>query len=118
MHRVTPIAMNWVAQADADGIAEFYAVTGMTILAASLCAESLDGGANTCNVDIQDDGTDVITALTANTAGTPGTWLTPAFGGTQTPVHIAAGSSVEVDLNLNAGTADFLLVLFVTLDEV
>ena len=58
------------------------------------------------------------TASAANTAGTPGTWLTPALGGSETPVHIAAGSDMEVDVNLDSDTVDATLVLYVTLDEV
>jgi len=121
MHRLVPIAFNLVGQADADGVIEFDMPVGMTILGVSLCAEAFTGTPTAFTVDIQDDGTDVITAIAASTAGTPGTWLTPALGGTEIPVHIAAGSDVEIDVNLSAGstpTADFAVVLYVTLDEV
>ncbi len=121
MHNLSMFTFAAEAQADADGVHEFYAVVGFTIWGASLCAEALTGSPTAFTVDVQDDGTDVITALAASTAGTPGTWLTAALGGSETPVSIAAGSSVEVDVNLTAGstpTADYTLVLFVTLDEV
>jgi hypothetical protein len=118
MHRLTPIAFYLQGQADADGVIEFDMPIGCTLIGASLCVEAYTGSGSTCNVDVQDDGTDVITALTANTAGTPGTWLTPALGGTETPVHIAAGSDIEIDVNLNSDTADLTIVLYVTLDEV
>lgn len=102
-------------QDDADGVIEFEALEDMTIVGASLCAEAFVGSPTGFNVDIQDDGTDVITALTADTAGTPGTWKTPHMGGTEEIVHIVAGSSVEVDVNLAEGstpTADFTLVIY------
>jgi len=118
MHKIVPLVFTLEAQADADGVIEFDVPVGMTILGVSLCVEEYSGSGSTANIDVQDDGTDVITAVTANTAGTPGTWYTPAFGGTETPVHIAAGSDVEVDLNLDSDTADFTLVMYVTLDEV
>jgi hypothetical protein len=102
-------------QADADGVVEFEALEDMTIVGASLCAEAFTGSPTAFDVDVQDDGTDVITALTASTAGTPGTWKTAHMGGTEDVVHIAAGSSVEVDVNLTAGsspTADFTLLIY------
>ncbi len=121
MQNLSMLTFTNEAQGDADGVHEFYAVIGLTILGASLCAEAFTGTPTAFTVDIQDDGTDVITALAASTAGTPGTWLTPCFGGSETPQHIAAGSSVEVDVNLTAGstpTADYTLALFITMDEV
>ena len=118
MQNLKPMVFTAEAQASGAGVHEFYAVIGMTILGASGCVEAYAASGTTFNFDVQDDGTDIITAVTANTAGTPGTWLTPALGGTETPVHIAAGSSVEIDINLDTGTADYTIVLFVTLDEV
>ena len=122
MHRLVPMVFTIEAQDDADGVIEFDVPVGMTILGVSLCAEAFTGTPTAFTIDIQDDGTDTaISALAASTAGTPGTWYTPALGGTNAPVHIAAGSDVEVDVNLAGGsspTADFTLVLYVTLDEV
>lgn len=121
MHNLTAMVFTVQAQDDADGVIEFDCPLGMTIWGASLCAEAFTGSPTAFTADIQDDATDVITAITASTAGTPGTWYTPCLGGTQIPVHIAAGSDVEVDINLAGGStpkADFTLVLYVTLDEV
>jgi len=118
MHKLDALVFNSENQADADGIFEFDVPVGMTIVGASLCVEAYTGSGSTCNVDIQDDGTDVITAITADTAGTPGTWYTPALGGSETPVKVAAGSDVEVDINLDSDTADFTLILYVVWDEV
>jgi len=103
------------AQDDADVVIEFEALEAMTIVGVSLCAEAFTGSPTGFNVDIQDDGTDVVTAVAANTAGTPGTWKSVHMGGSNAPVHVSAGSSVEVDVNLSGGTsptADFTLVIW------
>jgi len=121
MHNLSALVFTAEAQADADGVFEFDMPVGMTILGVSLCAEAFSGTPTAFTIDIQDDGSDVIAALAASTAGTPGTWYTSAFGGSEDPVVIAAGSDVEVDVNLTAGStpkADFTLILYVTLDEV
>jgi len=118
MHRIQMLVFTAEAQADADGVFEFDIPVGMTIWGASGCVEAYASSGTTFNFDVQDDASDVITAVTANTAGTPGTWYTPPFGGTETPVSLAAGSDVEIDINLDQGTADFTIVLYVTLDEV
>ena len=101
--------------ADADSVIDFEALEDMTIVGVSLCATVFTGTPTGFTVDIQDDGTDVIAAITANTALTPGTWKAVHMGGTNTAVHIAAGSEVEVDLNLTGGsspTAEFDLVIY------
>jgi hypothetical protein len=101
--------------ADADSVVDFSALEGMTVVGVSLCATVFTGSPTGFNIDIQDDGTDVITAIAANTALTPGTWKTPHLGGTETPVTIAGGSEVEIDLNLTGGstpTAEFDVVIW------
>lgn len=101
--------------AAADSVINFKALEAMTIVGVSLCATVFTGTPTGFTVDIQDDASDVIAAITANTALTPGTWLTPHMGGTETPVTIAAGSVVEVDLNLTGGstpTAEFDVVIY------
>ncbi len=118
MQNLKPMVFTSEGQADADGVHEFYAVCGMTIWGACGCVEAYTGSGSEFDFDVQDDGTDIITAVEADTAGTPGTWLTAALGGTETPVSVAAGSSVEIDINLDSDTADYTIVLFVTLDEV
>ena len=103
------------SQDAAEGVIEFESLEEMTIVGVSLCAEAFTGSPTGFDVDIQDDGTDAITGVAANTAGTPGTWKTAHMGGAQTPVSIAAGSSVEVDVNLTGGsspTADFTLLIY------
>lgn len=102
-------------QEDADGVIEFEALEDMTVVGVSLCAEAFAGTPTGFDVDVQDDGGDVITGVDASTAGTPGTWKSVHMGGSESAVHIAAGSSVEVDVNLTGGTsptADFTLLIY------
>ncbi len=116
---LVPLTFTLEAQADADGVVEFDAPCGMTIVGVSLCAEAITGSPSAFTIDIQDDGSDVITALAASTAGTPGAWYTPTFGGSETPVYVAAGSDVEIDVNFTGGstpTADFTAIIWALLD--
>ena len=87
-----------------DSVIDFSALEDMTIVGVSLCATVFTGTPTGCTIDIQDDGTDVIAAITADTALTPGTWKSVHMGGTEAPVHIVAGSEVEIDLNLAGGS--------------
>ena len=118
MNHLIALTFTAEAQATGAGVFEFQLPRNFTIVHVSLCVEAYASSGSTCNVDIQDDGTDVITAVTANTAGTPGTWEATHVGGTETPVTIAADSSIEVDLNLDQGTADFTLIILGLLGEV
>jgi hypothetical protein len=56
----------------------------------------LVGSAATETIDVQDDGTDVVTAHDISANG---------VGELATPVRIAAGSVIEIDLNLVGGTS-------------
>ena len=74
----------------------FYAPCDMTILYVT-ASPSVDDADLT--VDINDDGTGVITAVDASDLDVPGTWKSTAMGGTNAPVVIAAGSKVSLDAN-------------------
>ena len=50
-------------------------------------------------LDVHDDGSAIITALVCDDKEIPGRWISTHFGGTQTPVAIAAGSEITMDLN-------------------
>ena len=103
------------AQADADGVHTIQVPFGITIVGVTVCAEAFTGSPTGFNIDIQDDAADVITAVAANAAGTPGEWTSTHFGGSNDPVVVAAGSEVEVDVNLTAGsspTADYDITIF------
>ena len=50
-------------------------------------------------VDINDDGVAAISAVSCAVKATPGTWTSTHFGGTQTPVAVAADSVLSFDVN-------------------
>ena len=111
------VTFNFSAQAQAtgNGVHLLKVPFGMTIVAVALCAEAFTGSPTGFNIDIQDDTVDVITAIAANSAGTPGEWKSTHFGGGNAPVAVAAGSVVEVDVNLTGGTtptADYDVTIF------
>ncbi len=113
--RLVTFTFSSQAQADADGVHTLYTPLGLTLVGVSVTAEAFTGSPTGFNVDIQDDGADIVTAVAANTAGTPGTWLSTHLGGSETPIAIAAGSEVEVDVNLVGGstpTADYDVTLW------
>ena len=116
------VAINFSAQAqgDADGVHTLYAVRTLTIVGVTVCAEAFTGTPTAFDIDVQDDGTDVITAVAASTAGTAGTWLATHLGGTNDPVEVAAGSEIEIDVNFTGGsspTADYDVTLWCLLGE-
>ncbi len=72
------------------------AIKNLTIVAVAVSPNTDDAGAT---IDINDDGTGVITAIDCSDQNVPGTFLTPGFGGTNAPVAVAAGSLLSLDGN-------------------
>jgi hypothetical protein len=69
-------------------------------------------------IDIQDDGTDIVTGVDASDHDVPGEWITTHAGGAETEVRIAAGSEIEVDVNDGAAGNRFdVTLLFLTGEE-
>lgn len=117
--RLTMISFTLVDPADAGSISTlhyyFDAICDMTIVAVSAAPEKDDAGAT---IDIDDDGTNVISAIDASDANVPGTWKSTALGGgTNAPVHIAAGSKVSFDANNAAAATAFHVVVWALLGE-
>lgn len=111
------VTINFSAQAQvaANGVHGVTVPKGCTLVGVSMWVEALTGSPTNINIDIQDDGTDIITAGITLTAAGAGTWLTPTLGGTNTALNIASGSVVEVDVNFTAGstpTADYDITLW------
>ena len=75
---------------------------GGTIVYVSGAPFADDAGAT---MDINDDGTGVITAIAMATKAAPGEWISTHCGGTQAPVQVAAGSVISLDFN-NAAVAN------------
>jgi hypothetical protein len=81
---------------------------GATLVYASVSPHENDGGAT---MDIQDDGSDIVTAIDAAVHLVPGEWISTHCGGTETPVVIVAGSDLELDFNSAAATTRFDVIL-------
>ena len=92
----------------------FDAIFDFTIVGVSVAPEKDDADAT---LDIDDDGSNVITAVDASDADVPGTWKSTHVGGTNAPVHIAAGSKVSFDINSGAVATAFHVVLFILMGE-
>ena len=85
---------------------------GATLIYASVSPYADDSGAT---IDIQDDGSDIVTAIDASDHDVPGEWISVHAGGSETPVEIAAGSEIEIDVNAGAVANRFdVTLLFLT----
>ena len=73
--------------------ATFYAPCDLTIVYVSAAPSADDTGAT---LDIEDDGTAVIDDVDVSDADAPGTWKAVGYGGSETPVTIAAGSKISL----------------------
>ena len=63
-------------------------------------------------IDINDDGSAAIAAISCAVKATPGTWKSTHLGGAQTPVSIAAGSKISFDANDAAEDTRVMIVIF------
>ena len=104
------------AVAATDPLWEFTTPHGFTLVGLSLCGQSFAGSPTSWNLDIVDDGADVISAAASQTlAGSPGVWKSKHFGGAAEPVVVAAGSVVGVALNAVGGSSPTVSKLAVVL---
>jgi len=79
-----------------DNYAYMYAPCDLTVVYVSAATSADDTG---LTLDINDDGTGVITAIDCSDADAPGKWQSTQMGGSETPVKIAAGSKISFDAN-------------------
>lgn len=98
LEALAEIVFHLVTQADADGVSGAYVpkdfmLTGISVFAN---ATGITGTPTTATIDIQDDGTDIVTAQDVSSNGY--TELT-------TPLYIAAESVIEIDLNFSGGSS-------------
>ena len=105
--RLVPLSFFFAAVADVDGAWLQEIPFQCTIVAVDYTLHTVTGGPTGANIDIQDDTVDAITAiaLAAFTAGSKAEWLAKHMGGANDSVEVAAGSVLEIDLNLTGGTA-------------
>jgi len=82
---------------------------GSTLVYASAAPFADDTG---LTMDINDDGTAIVAALSCADKDVPGEWISTHCGGTQTPVAIAAGSEMTLDFNnaANANRVDVVML--------
>ena len=73
-------------------------------IALTIVAVSASPSANDADltVDINDDGSAAISAVTCDDQNVPGSWVSTHFGGTQTPVSVGADSVLSLDANAAA----------------
>jgi hypothetical protein len=93
------------------GVLETYFVLpfGATLVYASGSPSADDAGTT---LDLMDDGAACgPTALACAVAATPGEWISTHCGGAETPVEIAAGSVMSIDVNGSAAGVTFAIVL-------
>lgn len=83
-----------------------------TLVYASVSPREDDAEAN---IDILDDGTDIVTNIDASDHDVPGEWISTHADGTEDPVQIAAGSEISIDVNSAANGNRFdVTLLFLT----
>lgn len=88
---------------------------GATLVYASGSPSADDAG---CTMDLMDDGAACgPTALACAVAATPGEWISTHCGGSETPVEIAAGSVMSIDVNNAAVGVTFAIVLLFLVGE-
>jgi hypothetical protein len=96
--------------------AYFMVPFGATLVYVSGTPMTDDAG---CTLDVHDDGVAIIAALACAVKATPGEWISTHCGGSETPIAIAAGSEITVDLNaIEVGVRFDLQLLFLTGESV
>lgn len=114
--RLVSYTFNLFDPDDAAGLgnlcAYFMVPFGATLVYVSGTPMTDDAG---CTLDVHDDGAAIITALACAVKAAPGEWISTHCGGTETPVRIAAGSEITMDLNAIAVGVRFdVQLLFLT----
>jgi hypothetical protein len=99
------------------GVLETYFMLpfGATLVYASGAPAADDAGTT---FDLMDDTVACgPTALACAVAAVPGEWISTHCGGTETPVEIAAGSEMSIDVNGIAAGVTFAIVLLFLVGE-
>ena len=66
-------------------------------------------------IDVNDDGTGVISTVDCSDTDVPGTWKSTAMGGSNAPVQVAAGSVLSLDAN--SATSGTRVLVHIYADE-
>jgi hypothetical protein len=84
--------------AAALGDLDFYQNVPCDITIVYVCCASDTDDAD-LSIDINDDGAAGIAAISCPVKADPGEWISTHFGGSETPVYVAAGSELSFDAN-------------------
>jgi len=109
-----PIVFPGASAALGDNYAYFYAPCDLTIVYVTAAPSADDAD---LTLDINDDGSGAITAISCADADTPGTWKSIHMGGSNSPVTIAAGSKVSFDANDAANATQIIAYIFALTGE-
>ena len=110
-----PLSLSDPNEGSAASANEAYIVTpvGLTVVAVYASPMDDDAGAT---IDINDDGTGVITGVDASDHDAPGSWKSTHFGGSNDPVYIAADSEISIDANNAANGNRFDVIIWALTD--
>lgn len=92
----------------------FYAPCDLTIVEVQGAPSVDDAG---LTLDINDDGTAVVAAMSMADQNVPGRWRSKHVGGAEDPVTIAAGSLVSLDMNAAAANTRVLIYIWALTGE-
>jgi hypothetical protein len=116
-----PVVLNFTmvnpAEGGALGALDFYqnVPCDLTIVYVCAAADTDDTG---LTVDINDDGSGVITGIDAADKEDPGEWKSTHVGGTNDPVVVAAGSELSFDANNAANATTVHISIWALISEV
>ena len=96
--RLVPLSISagQTGQTLGDNFEYHLALKDLTVVGIEVSPTTDDSG---MTFDLNDDGTGVITGVSCADADSPGSWKSTAMGGSEDPVHIAAGSIYSYDVN-------------------
>jgi hypothetical protein len=98
-----------------DAFHYFTTLIAMTIVGVVATPSADDAG---LTLDINDDASAAIAAISCADADVPGTWKSTHFGGSETPVEVAAGSVISLDANNAAANTVLSVQIWALVGEV
>jgi hypothetical protein len=117
--KLVPLAVTLVNPTEGAGLGDLECYIPIpfncTLVAVTASAREDDTG---FTLDVHDDGSAIVAALSAADADVPGEWLSTHAGGTNAPVLIAAGSEISFDANAAANANVMQVVLWLLMGEV
>ena len=97
-----------------DNALYFMVPFGATLIYVSAAPWDDDAAAT---LDINDDGSEIITTLTCADKDVPGEWISTHCGGSNAPIAIGAGSVLDFDFNAAAAANRFDVVMLMLQGE-